>query len=204
MGIRHMLGGLLAAIGLIAGGGSSDLLEPRLAQAKQEGAIRMAAQAPMVYDFTLNDIDGKPVSLSQFRGKVLLLVNTASFCGNTPQYTDLEKMYEQYREKGFEILAFPANNFGQQEPGTNAEIKTFCHTKYSISFPLFSKISVKGDGKHPLYRYLTEQSPFPGDVEWNFQKYLVDRSGKVVARYHHRTAPLSDEVVRGVEAAMTK
>jgi len=111
--LRHTLVGLLAGIGLIAGGGSSDLLEPSPAQAKQEGTILMAAQTHMVYDFTLNDIDGKPVSLSQFRGKVLLLVNTASFCGNTPQYTDLEKMYEQYREKDFEILAFPANNFGQ-------------------------------------------------------------------------------------------
>jgi glutathione peroxidase len=202
--LRHPLVGLFAGIGLIAGGGSNDLLEPSLAQATQEGTTLMAAQTSMVYDFTLNDIDGKPVSLSQFRGKVLLLVNTASFCGNTPQYTDLEKMYEQYREKGFEILAFPANNFGQQEPGTNAEIKTFCYTKYSLSFPLFSKISVKGGDKHPLYRYLTEQSPFPGEVEWNFQKYLVDREGNIAARYHHRTAPLSDEVVRGVEAALTK
>ena len=162
----------------------------------------MAAQTPMVYDFTLNDIEGKPVSLSQFRGKVLLLVNTASFCGNTPQYTDLEKLYEQYREKGFEILAFPANNFGQQEPGTDAEIKTFCYTKYSLSFPLFSKISVKGDDKHPLYRYLTEQSQFPGEVEWNFQKYLVDRSGKVVARYHHRTKPLAPDIVQDVERVL--
>ncbi len=161
----------------------------------------MAAQMPMVYDFTLNDIDGKPVSLSQFRGKVLL-VNTASFCGNTPQYTDLEQMYEQYREKGFEILAFPANNFGQQEPGTNEDIKTFCYTKYSLSFPLFSKISVKGEDKHPLYRCLTEQGPIPGEVEWNFQKYLVDRSGKVVARYHHRTKPLSPEIVQDVERVL--
>jgi glutathione peroxidase len=202
MGIRHIVGGSLTAIGLFFGGGSSDPIEPVLAQAKQEGIILMAAQTPMVYDFTLNDIDGKPVSLSQFRGKVLLLVNTASFCGNTPQYTDLENMYEQYREKGFEILAFPANNFGQQEPGTNAEIKDFCHTKYSLSFPLFSKISVKGDDKHPLYRYLTEQSPFPGEVEWNFQKYLIDRSGKVVARYHHRTKPSAPDIVQDVERVL--
>jgi glutathione peroxidase len=202
MEIHHIVGGLLTAIGLVAGGGSSDLLEPSLAQAKQEGAIRMAAQTPMVYDFTLNDIDGKPVSLSQFRGKVLLLVNTASFCGNTPQYTDLEKMYEQYREQGFEILAFPANNFGQQEPGTNEEIKTFCYTKYSLSFPLFSKISVKGNDKHPLYRYLTEQGPIPGEMEWNFQKYLVDRSGKVVARYHPRTKPLAPEIAQDVERVL--
>ena len=197
-----ILVGLLIGFGLIAGGGSSDLFDPRPAQARQEGTTLMAAQTPMVYDFTLNDIDGKPVSLGQFRGKVLLLVNTASFCGKTPQYTELEKMYEQYREKGFEILAFPANNFGHQEPGTNAEIKTFCHTKYSLSFPLFSKISVKGGDKHPLYRYLTEQSPIPGEVEWNFQKYLVDRSGKVVARYHHRTNPLAPEIAQDVERVL--
>src|SRR5262249_689369 len=131
--LRHTLVGLLAGIGLIAGSGSSDLMEPAFAQAKHNESVLMAAQTPMVYHFTLNDIDGKPVSLGQFRGKVLLLVNTASLCGNTPQYTDLERMYEQYRDKGFEILAFPANNFGQQEPGTNEEIKTFCYTKYSLS-----------------------------------------------------------------------
>ena len=172
-------------------------------QADQEGLI-MAAKTPSIYDFTMDDIDGKPVSLSQYRGKVLLVVNTASLCGNTPQYSELEKMYETYQEKGFEVLAFPANNFGQQEPGTNAEIKGFCLTKYSVSFPLFSKISVKGSDKHPLYQYLTEQSPFPGEVEWNFQKYLIDRSGNIVARYHHRTKPLSDEIVRAVETALTK
>jgi len=200
--LRHTWAGVLVGIGVIASVASSDLLEPRPAQAREEGAVLMAAQTPMVYDFTLNNIDGKLVSLTQFRGKVLLLVNTASFCGNTPQYSDLEKMYEQYREKGFEILAFPANNFGQQEPGTNAEIKTFCNTKYSLTFPLFSKISVKGEDKHPLYRYLTEQSPFPGEVEWNFQKYLVDRSGKVVARYPHRMKPLAPEITQDLERVL--
>jgi len=164
----------------------------------------MAMQAASIFDFMLNDIDGKPVSLSQFRGKTLLLVNTASFCGNTPQYADLQTMYERYRTKGFEILAFPANNFGQQEPGTNEDIKGFCLTKYSLTFPLFSKISVKGDDKHPLYRYLTEESPFPGEVEWNFQKYLVDPNGTVVARYHHRTKPMSDEIVRDLERTLAK
>ena len=156
-----------------------------------------------IYDFTLNDIDGKPVSLSQFRGKTVLVVNTASLCGNTPQYADLQTMYERYHARGFEVLAFPANNFGKQEPGTNEEIKGFCLTKYSLTFPLFGKISVKGEDKHPLYRYLTERSPFPGEVEWNFQKYLVDRNGNVVARYHHRTKPLSDEIVRDVEQALS-
>ena len=172
--------------------------------AAQQGATRMAANASSVYDFTLNDIDGKPVSLSQYKGKVVMLVNTASFCGNTPQYSDLEKMYETYKDKGFEILAFPANNFGQQEPGSNEEIKGFCLTKYSVGFPLFSKISVKGGDKHPLYRYLTEQSPFPGEVEWNFQKYLVDRSGNVVDRYHHGTKPLAQEIVKDVERFLAK
>ena len=162
----------------------------------------MAAKTATVYDFTLNDIDGKPVSLDQFKGKVLLIVNTASFCGNTPQYSELQNLYETYEAKGLEILAFPANNFGQQEPGSDAEIKSFCFTKYSLTFPLFSKISVKGQDKHPLYHYLTEQSPFPGEVEWNFQKYLIDRSGNVVARYHHRTKPLSNEVITDVERVL--
>ncbi|ULA63495.1 MAG: Hydroperoxy fatty acid reductase gpx1 [Nitrospira sp.] len=170
-------------------------------QAEQEGRL-MAAKTTSFYDFTMDDIDGKPVSLSQYKGKALLVVNTASFCGNTPQYTDLEAMYEQYRDKGFEILAFPANNFGQQEPGTNAEIKGFCLTKYSVSFPLFSKISVKGSDKHPLYQYLTEKSPFPGEVEWNFQKYLVDRNGNIVARFPHRMKPSSPEIVKEVERVL--
>jgi len=111
-------------------------------------------------------------------------------------------MYDQYKGQGLEILAFPANNFGQQEPGSNQEIKSFCFTKYSLTFPLFSKISVKGSDKHPLYRYLTEQSPFPGEVEWNFQKYLVDRSGNVVGRFAHRTKPLAPEIVKEVERVL--
>ena len=172
-------------------------------QTSQEGLL-MAANTTGFYDFTMDDIDGKPVQLKQYKGKALLVVNTASLCGNTPQYTDLESLYEQYREKGFEILAFPANNFGQQEPGTNAEIKGFCLTKYSVSFPLFSKISVKGSDKHPLYQYLTEKSPFPGEVEWNFQKYLVDRNGTVVARVPHRMKPASPEIVKEVERVLAR
>ncbi|SPP63048.1 glutathione peroxidase [Nitrospira lenta] len=170
-------------------------------RAEQEGLL-MAAKTTSLYDFTMNDIDGKPVNLGQYKGKALLLVNTASFCGNTPQYTELEAIYEQYHAKGFEVLAFPANNFGQQEPGTNAEIKGFCLTKYSVSFPLFSKISVKGSDKHPLYQYLTENSPFPGEVEWNFQKYLVDRNGNIVARFPHRMKPSSPEIVQEVERVL--
>ena len=111
-------------------------------------------------------------------------------------------MYEQYGSQGLEILAFPANNFGRQEPGSNEEIKNFCYTKYSLTFPLFSKISVKGADTHPLYRYLTEQSPFPGEVEWNFQKFLVDRKGNVVARYRPKVQPLSAEILHDVERAL--
>jgi glutathione peroxidase len=200
----------VVALGIIAGCSPGYFWSPPDAQADETRApvqpegVRMASQSGTIYQFTLDDIDGKPVSLSQFRGKALLVVNTASFCGNTPQYADLQTMYERYRDQGFEILAFPANNFGRQEPGTNVEIKSFCYTKYSLTFPLFSKISVKGDDKHPLYRYLTEQSPFPGEVEWNFQKYLVDRTGNVVARYHHRTKPLSEDIVRDVERTLVK
>jgi glutathione peroxidase len=193
---------VVCGLGVVAGCTSGYLFDLPAAQAEEKGPVLMASKTASIYNFTLDDIDGKPVSLDQFRGKVLLVVNTASFCGNTPQYADLQIMYEQYNDKGFEILAFPANNFGQQEPGTNAEIKNFCYTRYSLTFPLFSKISVKGPDKHPLYQYLTEQSPFPGEVEWNFQKYLVDRSGNVVGRFHHRTKPLAPEVVKEVERVL--
>lgn len=160
-----------------------------------------ASMAPL-YGFRLPDIDGRPVDLKTFKGKVLLIVNTASMCGNTPQYAGLQEMYERYQERGFEILAFPANDFGQQEPGTNEDIKGFCYTKYSISFPLFSKISVVGKETHPLYRYLTEQSAFPGRVTWNFQKYLVDRSGNVIGKYDPGMNPLSPAILADVEKAL--
>jgi glutathione peroxidase len=203
----------LLALGIAGCGNSSySTSVPEATAAELSGPAAQAmggrtvatTQAPRVYEFTLKDIDGKPVPLEQFKGKVLLLVNTASLCGNTPQYGGLQTLYEQYKDKGLEILAFPANNFGEQEPGNNEEIKSFCYTKYALTFPIFSKISVKGADQHPLYRYLTEQSPFPGEVEWNFQKYLVDRRGNVIARYHHRTKPLSDEIVNGVTQALAK
>jgi glutathione peroxidase len=206
--MRRLYRGIALALGIVAGCSPGYVFlqsGARAANSKDHGQeMQMTTSPSNIYDFTLNDIDGKPVSLSRYRGKTLLLVNTASFCGNTPQYSDLQTMYERYRSKGFEVLAFPANNFGQQEPGTDAEIKGFCLTKYSLSFPLFSKISVKGSDKHPLYRYLTEKSAFPGEVEWNFQKYLVDPNGVVVARYHHRTKPLSDEIVRDIEQTLAK
>ena len=172
------------------------------AKGKQPSVVSATNSVAPLYGFRLPDIDGHPVDLKTFKGKVLLIVNTASMCGNTPQYAGLQEMYERYRERGFEVLAFPANDFGQQEPGTNQEIKGFCYTKYSVSFPLFSKISVVGKEKHPLYRYLTEQSPFPGRVTWNFQKYLVDRSGRVIGRYDPGLDPLSPTILADLEKAL--
>ena len=154
-----------------------------------------------VYGFTLPSIDGEPTALANYKGKVILLVNVASKCGFTPQYSALESLYEKYKDQGFVILGFPANNFGGQEPGTNAEIKSFCSTKYNVTFPMFAKVSVKGADCTPLYQYLTQQAnpSLTGDIKWNFTKFLVDRSGNVVARFESPVKPDSPEVVEAIE-----
>lgn len=154
-----------------------------------------------LFDFTLPSIDGKPAPLAQYRGKVILLVNVASRCGYTPQYTALEAIYEKYKDQGFVILGFPANNFMGQEPGTNKEIKTFCSSKYNVTFPLYGKVSVKGDDQTPLYQYLTKDAnpSLAGDIKWNFTKFLVDRNGHVVARFEPKVTPDSPEVVSAIE-----
>jgi glutathione peroxidase len=154
-----------------------------------------------VYNFTLPSIDGEPTSLASYKGKVILLVNVASRCGFTPQYSALESLYEKYKDQGFVILGFPANNFGGQEPGTNAEIKSFCTLKYNVTFPMFAKVSVKGDDCTPLYQYLTKQANpnLVGDIKWNFTKFLVDRNGNVVARFESPVKPDSAEVVDAIE-----
>jgi glutathione peroxidase len=154
---------------------------------------------------TVKDIDGKDVNLSDYKGKVVLIVNVASKCGNTPQYKPLEAMYEKYKGQGFVILGFPANNFGKQEPGSNEQIKEFCTETYKVAFPMFAKVSVKGDDKAPLYQFLTEPATngeFAGDIEWNFQKFLVDRNGAVIARFNPKTKPDSPKVVAEVEKAL--
>lgn len=151
--------------------------------------VKGPAMNVTVHDFALKTIEGKEKSLAEYKGNVLLLVNVASECGYTPQYKDLEAIYRKYQQKGFRILAFPANNFGAQEPGSDEEIKSFCTINYDVTFDLFSKISVRGDDQHPLYRYITKDSPFPGEVKWNFQKYLVDKNGSVVAMFPTRTKP---------------
>jgi len=155
--------------------------------------------ASSVHEFTLNSIDGRPAPLSAYQGKVVLIVNVASRCGFTPQYAGLEALYEKYKDRGFVILGFPANNFGGQEPGTNEEIKTFCSTKYNVTFPMYSKISVKGDDKAPLYQFLTATG---GEIQWNFTKFLVDKDGKVVARFEPKATPESPDVTGAIEKAL--
>jgi glutathione peroxidase len=154
-----------------------------------------------LYSFTLNSIDGKPAPLAEYKGKVVLIVNVASQCGYTPQYSALEAIYEKYKDQGFVILGFPANNFGAQEPGTNEEIKTFCSRKYSVKFPMYAKISVKGDDQAPLYAYLTKQTGpgITGDIKWNFTKFLVDKDGNVVQRFEPAVTPDSKEVTSAIE-----
>jgi len=150
-------------------------------------------------DYTLNTIDGKPSPLSQYDGKVLLLVNVASRCGLTPQYQGLESLYEKYKDKGLVILGFPANNFGAQEPGTNEEIQTFCTTRYNVTFPMYAKISVRGDDIHPLYQFLTNATG--GDIQWNFTKFLVGKDGKIT-RFEPTVTPDSPEMTGSIEKAL--
>lgn len=158
-----------------------------------------------VHDFTMTDIDGNKVSLADYEGKTLLIVNVASRCGLTPQYEDLQALYEKYKDQGLVILGFPANNFMGQEPGTDAEIKAFCNNKFDVSFPMFSKISVKGKDQDPLYQYLTqkeENGVIQAPVKWNFQKFLIDKQGKVVTSFSPRTKVNEQEVIEAIEAQL--
>jgi glutathione peroxidase len=167
-----------------------------------------------IYDFKVAGLDGTDIDFSQFKGKKIMIVNTASKCGNTPQYSDLEKLYEKYKDK-LVIVGFPANNFGEQEPGTNADIKEFCTKNYGVTFPMAEKVSVKGEDIHPLFKYLVEQSKelaknTPADnskdmvwkkflqdpIIWNFTKFLLDENGKLIAVFHHKSNPMSEEVVK--------
>ncbi len=161
-------------------------------------AALMAASS--VHEFSLTTIDGKPAPLSAYKGKAVLLVNVASKCGYTKQYTGLQALYEKYKDKGLVIVGVPANNFGGQEPGTNEEIAIFCSRNYNVSFPMMSKVSVKGDDMIPLYGYLTQNTG--GDVKWNFTKFLVDKDGKIVNRFESKVTPESPEMAAAVEKAL--
>jgi glutathione peroxidase len=164
-----------------------------------------ARRPTSVLDFSVKDIDGKSVALSRYKGEVLLVVNTASQCGYTPQYQGMEAVHQRYKGRGFEVLAFPANEFGAQEPGSNSEIKAFCTSNYNVTFPIFSKIVVKGPEIHPFYQFLTNAKTdpkFAGDISWNFNKFLIDRDGKVIARFDSGDGPESAKVTRAIEAAL--
>jgi glutathione peroxidase len=198
MGMKHLLIalmglGLMASMGYTGSGGeSTDTTETHT---KKE--TTMEATDYKTIEFTT--ITGEPTDLDQFKGKVVLIVNTASKCGFTPQYEGLERLYEARKDEGFVIIGFPANNFGNQEPGSNKEILRFCQTKYHVTFPMMAKISVKGKDIHPLYRYLTEDSPFPGEITWNFNKFLLDRNGKVVARYDSKITPEDTKLIAKID-----
>lgn len=158
--------------------------------------------ASSVYDFTLKDIDGGDVKLDKYKGSVVMIVNTASRCGYTPQYEGLQKVYDQYKGRGFVILGFPANNFMGQEPGTEKEIKEFCTLKYNVTFPMFSKISVTGIDQHPLYGFLTNKKTNPeygGDISWNFNKFLIGRDGKIAGRWGSKDKPEGAEIASAIE-----
>jgi glutathione peroxidase len=163
-----------------------------------------AAQSATIYGYKVQTIDGQDVELKQYAGEVLLVVNVASECGLTPQYAGLEQMYRKYKDQGFVILGFPANEFGKQEPGTNEQIKQFCTSTFGVTFPMFAKVCVKGEGICPLYKYLTEHAnkKVAGEVQWNFQKYLVARDGQVIAKFDPRVKPDDSQFVQAVEEAL--
>ncbi|RYD78392.1 MAG: glutathione peroxidase [Sphingobacteriales bacterium] len=162
-------------------------------------ALMLFTSTSSVYDFKLKNIDGKPFSLSKYKGKKVLIVNTASECGFTPQYAELQQLAEKYKNK-LVVVGFPANNFGGQEPGANLEIKSFCQKNYGVTFPLNEKVSVKGDDIHPLFKFLTaEPNPdFTGEIKWNFEKFLVDEHGKLIHRYRSNVKPLSEELTKSI------
>lgn len=175
------------------------------ATANLVGQKTAAKKTPAVLDFTMNSLDGNPINLSKYQGNVVLIVNTASKCGYTPQYKSLQALHEKYKDRGLAILGFPSNDFGQQEPGTDEEIATFCEKNYDVTFDMFSKVIVKGDKQCPLYKHLTSADTNPryaGDIKWNFEKFLINRKGEIVNRWNSKVAPDSDEVIKAVEAEL--
>lgn len=162
-----------------------------------------AIHAGTIYDIPVKDGDGKETTLSPYKGKVMLIVNVASHCGFTPQYAGLEATYKKFKDQGFTVLAFPCNQFGGQEPGTMEEIKKFCSTKYDVTFPLFDKIEVNGDHRHPLYTFLTgTDSPYPGKITWNFNKFLIGKDGKILSRFDSKVTPESPELTQAITSAL--
>lgn len=194
---------VVLAASLVAGCGANEAARPTSGHA--EVAADVAAQGPVI-DHQVETIEGEQVSLADYRGKALLIVNTASNCGYTPQYAELQQLYATYKDQGLEVLAFPSNDYGNQEPGTNEEIAEFVDSRFDVQFPMFAKIGTAGADKSDLYRALTEETPPPiaGEIQWNFTKFLVDPEGHVVARFESTTKPMSPEVVESVETVLPK
>lgn len=168
-------------------------------------SLGITAQAQSIYDISVRTIDGKTIKLVEYKNKVILIVNVASECGYTPQYEGLESIYEKYKSQGFVVLGFPCNQFGEQEPGTNEEIKTFCSSKFNVKFPLFDKIEVNGGNRHPLYVLLAgKDSVFPGDITWNFNKFLIGRDGKLISRFDSSIEPESKKLIGLLEQELIK
>lgn len=157
-----------------------------------------------IFDLKMNSLAGKEVELSKYKGKVLLITNTASFCGATPQYEPLQKLHEEYADQGLVVLGFPCNQFGEQEPGSSEEITQFCKKNYGVTFDLFEKIDVNGKKRAPLFKYLTSYEKDPGNVKWNFEKFLVNKNGEVVNRFRTGTEPDSEEVLSAIKAELEK
>lgn len=178
------------------------VLKPLIAMIAASATV-LAASGPGISDIPIKDIDGKNTSLKAYKGKVVLIVNVASQCGLTPQYKALEATYRKYKDQGFVIVGFPCNDFGAQEPGTAEEIKTFCSSKYDVTFPLMAKLHVKGAEQHPLYAALTgKDAKFPGDIKWNFGKFLIDRNGEVLERFSPEVKPSDDKIIASIEKAL--
>ena len=196
----------LAVFAVVVAAGSVVLARPGDQKDVIKEPTKMAAkESAGPLNFTVKSIDGKDVNLADYRGKVVLFVNVASRCGLTPQYKGLQALYDKYKDDGLVVIGFPANNFAGQEPGTNEEIQQFCTSKYNVTFPMMSKISVAGQDKHPLYKFLTEGGAgqeFKNEVEWNFAKFLVDRNGNVIARFSAKTRPDEPQVTGAVEKAL--
>lgn len=203
------LRGCLVALSSLAVAGAALAADGGAPAAKRPAAVTDVLKDPTAaaahhspLDQKVKDIDGKEVDLAQYKGKVVMLVNVASKCGNTPQYAQLQEAYTKYKDRGLVVIGFPANEFGGQEPGTEAQIKEFCSSKYAVTFPMMSKIVVKGDGIHPLYQQLTTTPGFEGDVGWNFQKYVIDRNGNLIARIAPKTKPDDPKVTAEIEKAL--
>lgn len=186
---------LFAAFVAVLAAAAAYALMPKQTTPHQTGAKSLA-------DFTVKDIEGKDVKLDKYKGKVVMVVNVASKCGNTPQYEGLEALYQEYKDQGFVVLGFPSNQFAGQEPGTDAEILEFCRSTYSVDFPMFSKVDVKGENAAPIYKWLIHSTKNSNDVEWNFGKFLIGKDGKTVTRFSPKTQPGSDDVVAAIEAAL--